>query len=288
MDPKRGGSDGGMILAPGAPGHASSFAFPSADRKPSFPPVDEHLVKPEVSREEIIRGRKIITMGANPEHAEAHARVDFVIGPHVRPGAVAASDLLTRVNQGSNFATDVCVRNAGTDPRTGTRYLEELSFEVVNEQSMRDAKEKAEDLTGRGVRRVFAIFVKKNYIGEWSQARREFVMLPNDGMIEDPMFIRPIAVQALLDAAVAESQVVLALWKKGNPELKRIHQQGVDDGQKQGQKRLLLTLLQKRFGSLPVAVEARVNAADSAQVDAWAEKLLSASSLDEVFANELG
>jgi hypothetical protein len=38
----------------------------------------------------------------------------------------------------------------------GRRYLEEVTFEIINEQSMKDIRDKAEDLTARGVRRVFA------------------------------------------------------------------------------------------------------------------------------------
>jgi hypothetical protein len=307
MDPKHG--DGRMFLAPGAATSASNFSFPSVDRRPtqpSFPRVDDHLVQPEVSREEVIRGRKIVTMGANPEHADAHSQLDFLIAPHVCEGCAAGSDLLTRVNQGSNFATDVSVRKKGIDPRTGARYLEELSFEVINEQSKSRAIEKAEDLTQRGVRRVFAIFVKDNYVGEWSVAKNEFVRLGSDGMIEDRLLIRPVAVKALLDAGIAECEVARALSKKGNPEIKRIvdegHKKGLDEGEKRGHKKgldeghkkgldegrrsLLLALLCKRFGDVPATIEQRIREAEAEHVDQWAERLFVAASLDDVFLND--
>jgi len=315
MDPKHG--DGRMFLAPGAATSASNFSFPSVDRRPtqpSFPRVDDHLVQPEVSREEVIRGRKILTMGANPEHADAHSQLDFLIAPHVCEGCAAGSDLLTRVNQGSNFATDVSVRKKGIDPRTGARYLEELSFEVINEQSMSTAIEKAEDLIRRGVRRVFAIFVKENYVGEWSVTKNEFVRLGSDEVIDDRLLIRPVAVQALLDAGIAECEVARALSKKGNPEIKRIvdegekrghkkgldegekrgHKKGLDEGEKRGHKKgldegrrnLLLALFRKRFGDVPATIEKRVSEAKAEQIDGWAERLLIAASLDDVFLAE--
>ncbi len=318
MDPKRG--DGRMFLAPGAAASTSNFSFPgtvpNVERRPTqqaHPRVDDHLVPPEVSREEIVRGRKIVTMGANPEHADVHSRVDFVIAPHVVDDCATGSDLLTRVNQGSNFATDVSVRKKGIDPQTGARYLEELSFEVVNEQSMRSVIEKAEDLTRRGVRRVFAIFVKDGYVGEWSPAKSEFIRLQS-GMLEDRLLIRPIAVQALLDAAIAECEVALALWKKGNPEIKRMvdegHKKGLDEGHKEGHKKgldeghkkgldeghkkgldegrrsFLLGLLRKRFGDVPGLIQERINSANAEELDAWAERLFSAASLDDVFSRE--
>ena len=49
-------------------------------------------------------------------------------------------------------------------------HLEEVSFEVVHEQSTKDVTERAEDLTARGVRRIFAIFVKKREVREWSRS----------------------------------------------------------------------------------------------------------------------
>ena len=324
MDPKHG--EGRMFLAPGAAASASNYSFPSVDRRPTqpaFPRVDDHLVQPEVSREEIIRGRKIITMGANPEHADAHSQLDFLIAPHVCEGCATGSDLLTRVNQGSNFATDVSVRKKGIDPQTGARYLEELSFEVVNEQAKSTAIEKAEDLIRRGVRRVFAIFVKAGYVGEWSPAKHEFIRLRAQDMIDDRLLIRPIAVRALLDAGIAECEVARALLQKGNPEIKRIidesekkahkkgldeghkkgldeghkkgldegekegHKKGLDEGEKKGRRSFLLALVRKRFGDVPRTIEKRVREANADQMDAWAERLFVAASLDDVFPNEV-
>jgi hypothetical protein len=280
---------GSILLAPGV---GASLSFPSRDWRPStpFPPVDEHIVKPEVSREEVIRGRKIQTMGANPEHADAHARADFVLTAHVCAGYVVSSDLLTRVSHGSNFATDVSIRQEGTDPSTGKRYLEEVSFEIVNEQSMRDAKEKAEDLVRRGVRRVFAIFVKTNEIGEWSRSRGEFEMLDPNGMFEDKVLIRPIAVRALIDMTMAECEVARALDRKGNAEIKRIrddgHKKGLDEGRKEaleGQQKLFAVVLQARFGELPPAIRARIQGSDIEKLNEWAAKAGIAQSLDEIF-----
>ena len=138
MDPK---PSAGMLMALGASGSAARLP----EREP-FPRLDEHLVKPE-TREEMIRGRRVIAMPAHPPHADRHFKLDYVLGPHVKRGYVGSTELLTRAGPGSDFATDTCIRKEGDDPRTGTRYLEELAFEVVNEQSRRDITEKAEDLT---------------------------------------------------------------------------------------------------------------------------------------------
>ena len=126
------------LKAPGASGH--SVHLPG---RGSFPPVDEHLVEPEVTRDEIIEGRRVVAMPALAPHADQHGELQFVLRAHVAPGYLAAVDLLTRFALKSDFASDVCVRRAGIDPQTGTRYLEEVVFEIVSEQNERDVTEKA-------------------------------------------------------------------------------------------------------------------------------------------------
>ncbi len=273
------------------PGHSSNSGLMD-DSSVGFPKVDDHLVKPEVSRDEIIRGRKIVTMGAKPEHAKAHMRADFLITPHVVDTHDAGTDLLTRVNQGSNFATDVAVYKKGIDPATGVRYLEELSFEVVNEQSASDAREKAEDLVQRGVRRVFGIFVKKGYVAEWSGEKQDWQILPPNAELTDPLFIRPILVGALLDAAIAEMEVANALVQKDNPVIKRLneraHEEGLKEGLKEGrldeQREILRELLIEKFGPLLPDIVERVDKAPGTQLRTSIKAVLRAKTIDDVFA----
>jgi hypothetical protein len=58
---------------------------------------------------------------------------------------------------------------------------------------------------------------------------------------------------------------------------------GQRDGQRQGERRLLLRQLRARFGELPPAIVARVEAAEPEVLEAWGERVLTAQSLDEVF-----
>lgn len=261
-----------------------------------FPPVDEHLVKPEVTYDEIIRGRKVTAMTALHPHAEAQNQLAFLIAPHVKPGYRSLTELLTRAAVASDFGTDVCVCRDGIDPATGSRYLEEISFEVVNEQTMRDVTEKAEDLIHRGVRRVFGIFVKTGEVCEWSKAANKFVPMNKDGFIEDPLFVRPIAVKALVDFALCEDEVARALNVKNNAAIVALKQHerklgvdegrklGVDEGRLQERRDTLIDLLVERFGDVPTEVLARIHAADIAQLRGWSKKLFTVTSMDGVFA----
>jgi hypothetical protein len=229
MDPKPPGS--GYLLAPGASG--PSLRLPGSRDQESMPGIDDHIVREE-TREEMVRGRRVIAAPAKPPHADQHNEVGYVIRGLLAPGYKASSDLLTRVGPSSDFATDTCVRRIGVDPATNTRYLEELAFEVVSEQSLHDITERAEDLSNRGVRRLIAIFVKKKEVAEWSAENQRWIPLPLDAKLEDPTLARPLLVRALFDAAVADNEVIAAQVAKGNPLLAEIKAEALAMGRAEG------------------------------------------------------
>jgi hypothetical protein len=232
MAPGRTPADARRAPSSGA-GSSSNAALrlPSEHEPPPY--VDDRLVEPE-TREELVRGRRIHAFPANPEHGDPHSRFDRVIGSHANRSFTTSADLLTHAGSRSDFATDVCVRRNGTDPRTGNRYLEELAFEVVNTQSRRSMTTRAKALTACGVRRIFAFFVKTNEVCEWSPPKRRWLPLDLDGAIADPALVRPIPVRALLDCAQADDAVVRAMDAKHNPEMLRIRKRTYSNGHAEG------------------------------------------------------
>ncbi len=115
----------------------------------AFPNVDDHLVEPEVSRDEIVGGRRVVASPAETDHADQHSRLDYVLQAHVASGYRVSVDLITRHGPITDFASDACVRREGIDPATGRRHLEEIAFEVVSQQRERLATEKAEHMRRR-------------------------------------------------------------------------------------------------------------------------------------------
>ena len=229
MESKRPPAERTLVAPPA--GSAAAVHFPAAELPPPY--IDERLVEPE-TREEMIDGRLLHTLPAHPEHADQHTELDRVVGTCATPGYTVSTDLLTRVDVGSDFATDTCIRRSGIDPRTGGRYLEEVAFEVVNTQTRPDMVERAQKLMKCGVRRIFAIFVKKSEIGEWSSERKCFDILDPDDTIEDRTLVRPISVRALLDAAEADKAISHALEAKGNPVITEIRAEGHAEGRAEG------------------------------------------------------
>src|SRR3954465_5513598 len=220
-----------------------------------FPPVDEHLVEPEVTRDEIIGGRRVVAFPADAPHADQHGELNYVLSAHVAPGYVAALGLLTRFDQDSDFASDVCGRRAGVDPQTGKRHLEELAFEVVSEQREQKVSEKVPRMHRRGVRRIFAIFIKSRQVGEWSaEGQGSGRPLPLASVIEDPCLAKSLAVAALLDAAAADDAVIEALAAQHSRAPRRREAAARSEGEAEGKVEGIATSILEVLETRGIAV----------------------------------
>lgn len=273
------------LKAPGASG--PSQRLPGG--RP-FPPLNEHLVAPEVTRDEIIGGRRVVAQPAQEPHATRQFTLDYVLAPHIAPGYTGAADLITRVDADSDFASDACVYRSETDPQTGTRHLEELVFEVVSEQNEGVVTEKAVRMHRRGVRRIFAIFVKGNpRVCEWSADTRSWRLLSLSSSIEDPCLTVPLKVAALLDAAAANQAVVEALAAQGDPTIREreaaARSEGESRGVARGKSMAILQFLEARgLAVSPSQREEILRCGDLDRLDLWARRAALASSAAEVLA----
>ncbi|NMG15025.1 DUF4351 domain-containing protein [Aromatoleum bremense] len=63
-------------------------------------------------------------------------------------------------------------------------------------------------------------------------------------------------------------------------------QQGMEKGRIEGEGTILRRLLTRRFGPLPQNVLDRLACAESRQLETWADRVINAASLDEVFADD--
>ncbi len=60
-------------------------------------------------------------------------------------------------------------------------------------------------------------------------------------------------------------------------------QQGMQQGARQGQQEMLARLLSRRFGALDAVTEERLRQATPTELGLWADRVLDATSLEEVF-----
>lgn len=270
------------LKAPG-PSGPGSLRLPGRD---PFPPVDERLVEAEVTRDEVIAGRRVVALPANADHGDQHTNLDYVLRAHVAAGYCASVDLLTRHDKESDFATDASVRKEGTDPATGTRHLEELAFEVVAEQREGHVTEKARLMHRRGVRRIFALFVKgKRRVCEWEPEGGSWRRLAPVSRIADPCLVKPLPITALVDAAAADNAVVEALAAKGNPELRRREAAAKAEGKAEAKAEALLEILAARaIAASPAQRRKILHCRSLAQLDRWFSRALVAASAGEILA----
>lgn len=283
MEPTRPGS---TVRAPSADG-PDVMRFPSAIEP--LPPVDERIVQPD-SRAEIIEGKLHLCPPADEPHGSAHLDLAYVLRAHVASGYLGAVDMLTRTSKTSDFAPDASVYPSERDPVTGGRKLEELAFEIVSEQSLSVPTAKARELIRRGVRRVFCLIVKKGQVMEWSGEADEFVPMPEGAVIQGPALVRPLPVQALLDAAARDRAVIQALRARKSPALEEILEEGRAEGREEVLVRFrqaLRRLLEARGLGVDTTARERIAACkDPAALERWMDRAATARTCAEVFADE--
>jgi len=197
---------------------------------PRLPAVDEHVV-PEGAGWELLDGERIKIPPSEEPHATQHLDLGYVLRAHVAEGFTVATDLLTRTSEDTNFAPDVSIYPAARDPLTGGRQLEALAFEIVSEQSMAVPTRKAIALIKRGVRRVFAIKLRKHTqtLLEFDLDANAWVTLAPSTPITDPTLALPIIVNDLLRAAHADGAVARALLAREVPEVMVTHRGAASD-----------------------------------------------------------
>ncbi|MCP4006442.1 MAG: hypothetical protein GY725_19860 [bacterium] len=256
-----------------------------------WPPLEDHLDPPEITRYERQEFERLEAPYADPEHGDFHFRLNRLLATHLAEGYVGSVDLKTRVAEGSDFASDTCIRKDGDDPRTGVRYLEELVFEIVSKRSLEDTDRRARAFAERGVRRQIAIFVQEGEVREWSSRSNGWKRLDPRRSLRDPCLAHPLPVSALLDATEAEVAMARALEAKGNPAIADMKQQnalkgearGRAEGEARGRAIALLTVLAARgFEILDPERQQILATTDPETLDRWLQRAATADSLDEV------
>jgi predicted transcriptional regulator len=69
----------------------------------------------------------------------------------------------------------------------------------------------------------------------------------------------------------------------------RLHHKGLLEGRQEGRQTVLQRLLTKRFGDsvLDIRVQERLRSATPEELDTWAERILDAATIDDIFIESL-
>ncbi len=250
--------------------------------------VDERLVMPE-TRYEAIDGRIRYVCPSDEPHGTVHSKLAALLEAYVAPAYRVAVDMLTRTSEKDDMAPDASVFPGARNPATGGRKLEELAFEVVSTEALSHAGKKARALTGRGVRRVFAIDVERRRALEWSRKTAAWEILPPDGVLSDHALALPLPWRALAEAAQADDAVARALLAKKNPVLEEAlreargkgKDEGRIEGKIEGKIEALLVLLAARGLRITKKAAHRIRSErDEAVVDWWLRLAPTCASVD--------
>lgn len=242
-----------------------------------LPDINDRLVEPETPYE-IWDGELVYVSPAHPPHGERHRQLCALIEAHTGPEFQSAADLLTRTSRIDDIAPDVSVYPAAPNPATGGRQLEHLAFEIVSTQSLRRAGKKAAKLAGRGVRRVFAIDVKRSRALEWSTETGAWRVLDPTGHIEDPALAVPLPIASLIHDARPDDAIARALLAKRNPVLMQ--------ARAEARAEAVIVLLTARGVAIDGATRARILAEQDAQrLDRWIVRAASCTQAAELFVD---
>lgn len=90
----------------------------------------------------------------------------------------------------------------------------------------------------------------------------------------------------LIQSHLAEAvRKALLMLPKGYVFQSEFAKEHIAQGRAEGQRAVLQKQLALKFGAAAATYEARLEAADDAQLSEWAERILSATTLDEPFAD---
>jgi flagellar biosynthesis/type III secretory pathway protein FliH len=190
----------------------------------------------------------------------------------------------------------VSVYPRAPDPRTHGRQIEQLAFEVVSTQSLRKASDKAAKLVRRGVRRVFAIDVKRSRALEWSAAQNTWRVLKPSGQITDRALDVALPIAALIDSARTDDAMARALIARRNPVIEAMRARGKAEGVRRGEAKGLrrgkaeavIALLAARRVRLNHTLRNRIlGERDLARLERWLARALACTSAAEFLADDL-
>jgi Uma2 family endonuclease len=260
---------------------------PSRHQGP-LPAPDARLVMPE-TRYEIHEGRLEYVAPADEPHAARHATLAALLKAHVAAGYDVAVDMLTRTSETSDFAPDASVFAEARDPETGGRQLEELAFEVVDTSALSQTGVKAARLHERGVRRIFAVDVKRQRALEWSEDLGTWQMLGATDALEDRVLAVPLPVAALVGMASSDDAVARALLARRVPALAEaldhVRAAGRQEGAVAAKREAILAVLAGRDLVVGDAERALIlGIDDAARLDRWLGRAGVCASVAELLA----
>jgi len=171
-------------------------------------------------------------------------------------------------------------------------FLPGFRFALDDVSSARDEDLRARAMTALGRLALFCFRHARepdaliDNLRDWLGLVAEVRKAPNGAAALAAIFRYILLRNKQRDAEDVVKQLLLVAGEEARSEVmtagEQLIERGRQEGVVKGQRLIVLKLLRKRFGALPSEAEARVQAAGADQLDAWAERVLTAATLAEV------
>ncbi|MBL0194242.1 MAG: Rpn family recombination-promoting nuclease/putative transposase [Myxococcales bacterium] len=130
------------------------------------------------------------------------------------------------------------------------------------------------------------------HLGAWADVALEVMMAPHgraalDTVLRYVMMVHPAESRIVLEqlrGALPDERLKETLMTAGEELMQKGEARGIIVGEVQGRRVMLRKQLALRFGALPEGANARLDAADAATLDTWAERVLTAATLEDVLS----
>jgi len=231
---------------------------------------------PSGSRYELRDGHALYcapTGGDGASRSLVGARV-LATDPSVKEAGLDAGYALA---PGTLYAPDIAIGNVPSKPGW-IAGVPPLAVEYAGSgQDEERLQLKIADFLEAGTRWVWVVrLVGPRRVEVYAQGEPTRVVVEGEALLAPGILYNPVRVEELFDPAAArEAELRNLLQRQGYASLEDLRAKERDEGQ----RRMLLKLLTARFGALPEAALSRVNAASSSDLERWADRVLTASSL---------
>ncbi|MEO5333056.1 MAG: Rpn family recombination-promoting nuclease/putative transposase [Magnetococcus sp. YQC-5] len=171
-----------------------------------------------------------------------------------------------------------CVsRHESRESVTGHSYLQEILHFFVELPKFKKSLESLENNRDKWIYFIKHADSLREIPAKLSDApfRHAFEMAMVANMTNDELELYEKAGMAITDARGA----IQLAREEGE-------QKGLQEGRQEGATRILTSLLQRRFGTIPDWVTEKITKAESPSLEEWSLRVLEATSLDSVFADQ--
>ncbi|KOR27844.1 hypothetical protein TI05_18125, partial [Achromatium sp. WMS3] len=181
-------------------------------------------------------------------------------------------------------APDVAVGNVPNTPGW-VQAVPPLALEYADTgQNEKELTDKIKELLQHGTKHIWVVRLNGPRLVEVHEPGKPmYRVFPGEELTAPGILRNPVTVESLYDREAAQAATLRHLLQRhGYESIEDIHAQGEVAGETKGEATILKHLIKQRFGSLPQWAELQIDSAQNTQLEYWAGKIFTATSIEEL------